>query len=297
VRTVTHSDRESWLEWRRGGVTATDAAVIAGHKRNPTRAELWLEKIGKGLARDTPTESMQFGLLLEDDIMEMYERKTCEVISARQVCGEAEDAGFPMRATLDGMTDSGKIVECKAIGVYASRNWPEDGDSDNIPIEVFFQVQHQMRVADVDRCDVLAFVPLELRVYPVSRNDEIMLMLIALEREFWDCVVAKMPPPYLDDRDAEPMIRAMGVHDRTVGLSAEVQEVVDDYESICEMLKELEADKKLHRERILSAMSSNRYGALPDGRIVDCNLIQVAERTQVVKAHQQIRLSIKRPKF
>lgn len=297
MKTVTHQDTESWLDWRRSGITATDAAVISGHRQNPTRAELWLEKVGKANPRQPPNEAMQFGILLEDDICEMYTRKTSEVVSATQICGEAEDTPYPMKATIDGKTESGKLIECKATGIYGSRNWPEDGDWENIPVEVFFQVQHQMRVAGVDRCDVLAFIPLELRIYSIPRNDDILVLLMELEQEFWECVAAEIPPPYLDHCDAEPMIKALGVQDRCVGMSLEAQDVVDNYEFICEKLRELEADKKLLRERILSAMCSNRYASLPDGRIVDCNVIDVAERTQTVRAHKQIRLSIKQPKY
>lgn len=296
MRIVTHPDTESWLAWRRGGITASDAAVISGYRRKPTRAELWLEKLGKGGERELPTEQMQFGLLLEDDAMEMYTRKTGEVVAATQIAGEAEGTTFPMRATLDGMTSSGKLIECKAVGVGASRNWPEDGDAEDIPVEVYFQVQHQMRVADVDRCDVLALIPLELRIYPVYRRDDILSMVMELEEEFWACVDARRPPPYLDDRDAEPFIRAFGVEDRCRPMPLEVQDVVDNYEFICEKLRELEVDKKVLRDRILSAMCNNRHASLPDGRVVTCNVTEVAERTQTVKAHKQVRLTIKQPR-
>jgi putative phage-type endonuclease len=297
MKIVSQENHEGWLAWRRAGITASDAAVIAGFANRPTRTELWAEKVGRGLAdQEAATEAMQFGLLLEDDILEMYTRKTGVTALLRQVSVESESVDFPMRATLDAVASDGRLLECKAVSIGGANHWPEDGDWENLPSRVLFQVQHQMSVADRDRCDVIAFLPLQLRIYPVRRRDDLIAPLIEMEEEFWRYVADETPPPPLSDAEAESCVRALGVADRCIPLGLDVQEVADDYDKICEDIRELEFDKKRIRERLIAAMAGNRHASLPDGRMLDCNVIHVAERVQTVKAHQQVRLSIKHPK-
>jgi predicted phage-related endonuclease len=237
---------------------------------------------------------MVFGKSMEDSLAKMYEWRTGSRITETQICGEADDTPFPMRATLDAIDEAGNIVEFKAVSIGGARLWPEDGDAENLPPRVIYQVQHQMRVAERDRCIVFAGIPLETRLYEVRRNDEIISLLMDMEKDFWDAIQLKAYPLPIMDEDAETFMRAFGVREDRVGLSHEVQMMVDLYEETGETLRELEAQKKRLRERILAAMVGNRYGCLPDGRMIDCKLIEIKERTQVVKAHTQLRLMIKK---
>jgi len=290
MRTVKHYDHAEWLRWRRGGISASDAAIIAGEVKKPSRVDLWLEKLGKGTAVE-PNEAMVFGKNMEDALAKMYKWRTYRGLAETQICCEADGTSFPMRATLDAIDECGDIVEFKAVSIGGARYWPEDGDSDNLPPRVIYQVQHQMRVADRDRCFVFAGIPLETRIYEVIRNDEIIGPLMDLEERFWRCVVEEECP---DDVDAETFLKAFGVREHRVGLSINVQDTVDAYELIGSQLRELEAEKKRLKDGILAALGGNRFGELPDGRMIDCKLIEIKERTQVVKAHTQLRLMIKK---
>lgn len=296
MRTVKHYGEAEWLKWRRGGISASDAAIIAGEVKKPSRVDLWIEKLGKGTPTEA-TEAMRFGKAMESAIAAMYTQRTHKRVMDIQICGECSDSPYPMRATIDAMDENGDILEFKAVSVGGARFWPEDGDADNLPARVIYQVQHQMRVADANRVLVVAAIPLELRIYEVRRREEIIGPLMALEESFWGYVASEEYPDRhaIDDADAEVFIKAFGVKENRIGLSMEIQEVVDDYEMLGTAIRNSEAEKKRLKDRILSAMCNNRYAELPDGRILDCKLIEIAERTQVVKAHTQLRLTVKRP--
>ena len=186
-------------------------------------------------------------------------------------------------------------LQLKAVSAGAARYWPEDRDSDNLPPRVIYQVQHQMRVAERERCIVFVGIPLETRVYEVLRREEIIEPLMELEHKFWEHVMREEYPDDVRDEDAETFIRAFGVREAHIGMSIQAQDIVDAYELISSQIREAEIEKKRLRDRIVSGMGGNRYGHLPDGRTIDCNLIQVKERVQTVKAHTQLRLNVKRP--
>ncbi len=293
MKTVTFYDEAEWLKWRRGGISASDAAIIAGETTRPSRVELWLEKLGKRVPMEA-NEAMRFGKAMEGAIAEMYRWRTEDRVIKTQICGEADGTPYPMRATLDAITESGKILEFKAVSIGGARWWPEDGDAENLPPRVIYQVQHQMRVADKDSCTVVAAIPLELRLYVVQRREDILKPLMEMEEQFWHCIQDKRYPLPVMDEDAEVFIKAMGVRDQAVSLGMEVQDTVDAYERIGAEVRELETEKKRLKDRILSAMFSYRYGLLPDGRTIDCNLIDIPARIQNVKAYTQLRLTVKK---
>ncbi len=56
MKIVNLSQREEdWLDWRRQGVTATDAAILLNRSPYKTRWRLWAEKTG--YAREVDLES------------------------------------------------------------------------------------------------------------------------------------------------------------------------------------------------------------------------------------------------
>ncbi|MBO0216527.1 YqaJ viral recombinase family protein, partial [Vibrio sp. Vb2880] len=47
MKTVNLSQRsEQWLEWRKGGITATDACILLNRSPYKTEWRLWAEKTG-----------------------------------------------------------------------------------------------------------------------------------------------------------------------------------------------------------------------------------------------------------
>jgi putative phage-type endonuclease len=111
------SDRAAWLEWRAQGVGATDAAQLAA-ARGLVEPAPWMEREAEqilfwdklGMGKSTSMNAaMRRGLELEESIREAVE---AELGFIAPVCGEREDRQW-MRASFDGLTLDGEIVEIK----------------------------------------------------------------------------------------------------------------------------------------------------------------------------------------
>jgi putative phage-type endonuclease len=288
-------DPAHWMEWRRTGIGASEAAAVAGQSNRPTRMEVWLDKIGRSGPCPEPSEQMRWGHRLEDDIADAYSEATGIQILITQVCCRSDSHPF-MIATLDGVTDD-RNIEFKVCGHWASRTLGESGDTETLPLHWLIQVQHQMEVSGKDRTDIAVFLPtLELRIYPVFRSNLLIDSLIEIESEFWEHVKSETPPPASDPSDYEHVLRYRGNAETRVALDHNVIMAVDMYQHACAEIKELELMKDQARAEIIAALGSNKYGDLPDGRVVTASVAQISERTQIVKAHTQVRLSIRAPK-
>jgi putative phage-type endonuclease len=135
-----------WLEWRKGGVTASDVSALFGKNPYKTEWQLWAEKSG---------------LRAEDDIMgNPYVRrgKTYEYLVREHIVQQRGIGIFPVCAELD----SNPLVRASLDGIDHLRNpWETKIPSEDNFIEVrknrhksdlaeqyFYQVQQQMFVTD-----------------------------------------------------------------------------------------------------------------------------------------------------
>jgi predicted phage-related endonuclease len=73
--------------------------------------------------------------------------------------------------------------------------WGEEG-TEEIPPDIWAQVQHEMLVTGADRCDVaVLFGHHTFRVYPIARNEEFLGPLVPKLEAFWyGNVIARVPP-------------------------------------------------------------------------------------------------------
>jgi len=117
MKEIFFSDRNRWLTWRNQGIGATDAAQLAAARglvepaawmEREAEQTLFWEKIGLGKPPSV-NAAMQRGLELEETIRAAIET---ELGFIAPVCGEREDRPW-MRASFDGLTLDGEIVEIK----------------------------------------------------------------------------------------------------------------------------------------------------------------------------------------
>jgi len=110
-------NRATWLEWRAQGVGATDAAQLAA-ARGLVQPARWMEREAEqvlfwdklGMGKSQPMNAaMRRGMELEETIRASVES---ELGFIAPVCGEREDRPW-MRASFDGLTLDGEIVEIK----------------------------------------------------------------------------------------------------------------------------------------------------------------------------------------
>jgi putative phage-type endonuclease len=179
-----------WLEWRKGIITATDAAVLLGASPYCTPYGGWLKKTGQ--ATEQPVNSaMLRGQRDEPIARKMFTEKTG--INMTPCCVESSTYNF-LGASLDGLSDCGSmILEIKSNGDRYHDNLSTRG----IPEFHMMQIQHQLLCGE--EC-------LKLAYYVSYNNGEIVIKEIYPDRgwmqaylkkakEFWrQCIFFESPP-------------------------------------------------------------------------------------------------------
>lgn len=285
------TDREQWLIERRKGIGASDAPTVCGIRTRPTRLELYLTKRGE-LEPDPPNEAMKWGLRLEPLIAEAYTERTGNLISSTQVC--VKHAKYPwMMATLDAVTVDSKIVEFKAVGSWAGRSLDRDGDPESLPEPWIVQCQHQMCVAGAERMQLAAFVDMSLRVYDLRRNEDMISDILVMEEEFWRGVQDGTPPAEFAPEDCDVLRRHFN---RETGECLIINDPM--LERACADLvmakahiKMREQEEAANKAAILMRMG-NASGAICGPYTLKRKLVNVKERTQVVKASSYVRFTV-----
>ncbi|WP_062270410.1 lambda-exonuclease family protein [Endozoicomonas arenosclerae] len=181
-----------WLDWRRFGVTASDAAVLlpkrAGQSPSKSRWQLWAEKSGILEEPDLSSNPyVQRGIEDEDDARNLMEQALGDA-PLLPVCGEW-DHNRILRASFDGITKDGIPVELKAPCEKVYQEVKALKDQSEGYRRAFAQVQFQMLVADAPRA-WLCFYHKGLPILPACINrDKHLIQQLQKEAEaFWQLV-------------------------------------------------------------------------------------------------------------
>lgn len=200
--------REDWLELRRTGVGASDAAAVLGVSPWRSAYTAWAERCG--LVAPTPTTpAMGFGSFVEPWIYARYTEHTGRPAVAANVLARSLEHPF-MLCTPDAVTvDGGQLglIEAKSVNHRQADKWGPD----RAPIDYVAQAMHQIVVCHVDFVDL---VPLMLDTRDIGEpvriryEDDIARELIAREAAWWDHVVHRTAPPVDATVSTEDTLRA-----------------------------------------------------------------------------------------
>ena len=193
AQTIPHEDRGTYLG-------SHDTSAIFGLNPFMRPINVYMNKLGMSVNRnedDTP-EQLQWGTNLQPAILkEFAKRQSCKLENEEQFIRHPELTWF-------GGTPDATIVGDKS-GVDAKNirwnrgEWGEEG-TDQVPEYVAMQCHHFMTLMGYERWYVAAlFGGCELKIYKVTRDDEIADMIIKADSEFWTEHIQKENPPELDD--------------------------------------------------------------------------------------------------
>ena len=211
---ATPAGRRAWLEWRRQGIGASDAAAITGLDPYRGPMSVWLSKTGLlPNEDDDDVEYRRWGNLLEPAIAEEFERRTGIFVLHRALMLEHRDLPW-MRATIDGVVhdsrDNGSeplgVLEIKTVAGFKDKRW-----ADAVPEHFQIQVQHQLAVTGLQHAWLaVLFGGQRLELYELERDDELIQSLIDLEEAFWKEHVLRDVPPAGDgfEQTTEDLRRA-----------------------------------------------------------------------------------------
>lgn len=205
-------ERKQWLEARKSGIGASEAACVVGMSPYKTNLQLWEEKIGRREAADISDKSyIKYGTEAEEHLRALFalDFPQYEVGYDQfgMICNNP-DCPFAF-ATLDGdltECETGRrgILEIKTTQIMRQGQWDEWRD--RIPQHYYIQVLHQFLAtgyefailkAQIKYMDKDKNMQAAIRHYRIERADvrDEIDWLAEQEKAFWKCVQSGIAPP------------------------------------------------------------------------------------------------------
>lgn len=172
----------AWKDWRREGVTATDAVVIAGASPYKTYWRLWAEKTGYCAEIDLSGNPLvRRGHELEDVARQAAELQMNDMLIP--VC--VESVRWPwVRASLDGLNSRGEPVELKNPSELTWQEVKSTGEQ-SLPYRMYrIQVLHQMLALGATRGWLVFHFNGELVTFEIAADMTIMGQMLRDSVEF-----------------------------------------------------------------------------------------------------------------
>lgn len=200
MKIINLSQREGdWLEWRKQGITATDAVILLGRSPYKTRWRLWAEKTGYAREVDLSLNPLvRRGIENEDKARQAHEKKHDEILFPACV----QSVKYPrMRASLDGLRSDGQPVELKCPSKAVWDDVCTYGRKSAAYHMYYAQVQHQLLVTDASEGWLVFWYEGEICEFVIARDNALIQELLALAEEFWDQIQNKREPEKDPERD------------------------------------------------------------------------------------------------
>lgn len=214
-----------WFALRKGGITATDAVVIAGLSPYKTPYQLWAEKLGKVEEAEVGAAA-QRGVILEDAVATYYVAETGRELKKSNGIVRIKDVPWAMASLDRTIVGEPGLVEIKTS---ASRRW----SLYPVPPEVEAQVQWQMFVTGAPWVDVVALLGgLVFRIERIKEDIEFQTHLYAKAVEFRQALESETPPALLGvDSDAFAAVVPQA-SEEYVAADDEAERVADQYDEL-----------------------------------------------------------------
>lgn len=177
---------QEWLDWRRNGITATEAACCIGVSKWGTALSVYDEKLNpKG---HTPSEYEEWGTLLEDTIK--FKKFAKEHPEFEVVQGECYERGW-RKCSLDGELRK----DGKTVAILEIKTGSDETAWDPVPMYYYAQVQWQMHVTGIKRTYFAVLIHGHHYLERVVEYDPIYCQkLEKICTEVWNCICKKEPP-------------------------------------------------------------------------------------------------------
>jgi putative phage-type endonuclease len=286
---ISYPDRDAWLEARRCGIGASDAAAILGVSPWKGPFGLYAEKLLLRPLAPEENEAMEWGTRLEPVVAAKYHEATGRelVDPGRFTIRYKRDSPF-LQATLDreivGDPRGPGVCEIKTANAFASDEW-DDGDA---PLPYLVQVQHQLAVTGYGWGSLAVLLGgQKFRSLDIERNEAFIERLLEIEAEFWGRLQRQEPPP-VDGLPATADLLAE-LYPRDDGHVIELSEELLRYDKQLleakEAIKEAEASKVAAENQIKAALGTATKGILGPGVAYSW------------KTHQRVAYSVKETSF
>ena len=249
----------------------------------------------------TGNDATRLGDLAEPDIADFAAGEIGCTLD-RGVWHADEADGSPIAVNCDAVTPDEEPVECKLVLPWSKHEWTDDEPNEYSTV----QLHTQMLCLGAARGWVAAWLLGEgKRLYEVPRNEELCQAIRARASHLWTEYV--LPKRLMDeafDSDPDVILKALARIHREPGKTITLCndhpaiKLLDVREQATAGAKILETVADAAKARIVYAMGDAERAVLPDGRVVEWNLVNVKAnphpKPKLASSHR--RFNVKEPK-
>jgi len=215
-------ERSEWLDWRRGGIGASDVAALCGMSPWASPMSVWADK--RGLSTDEDSDVMEFGRRAEPMLTGYFQDRTGFGVRGQQDrCAHPDNPHH--LCTLDGWVFESPAAVGEPLGIVEYKTTGR-GAWDEIPDNYAVQVQWQLHVTGQQHAWMGVLHDRTFRTYPVERDERSIAVLVDVVDRFWtDHVLTGNPPP-ADAHRATSKALADAYPEPTPGVAADLDDVL-----------------------------------------------------------------------
>lgn len=259
--------KEEWLKWRNKGIGGSDASIVCGINKYKSPVELWMEKTGQ-IEPKGSGEAAYWGTLLEPIVRNEFSLRSNLKVKTVKSMFKHSQYDF-MLANLDGLlVDDPKfgkcIFEAKTASSFKRAQWEDE----NIHEEYMLQVQHYMAVTELKRTYIAVLIGgNEFKYKIVERDDELINMMIRLEKDFWDHVITKTPPEMDGSESSKELLDRLYPSSNGkshIVLPDESIKLIAQYEIAKERESEVSEMKNEAVNKLKIMLGNSEYGSIND---------------------------------
>lgn len=292
--------REEWLEQRKTGIGASEAAAVLGASPWKTAIDLWSEKVGVAEQSEAESEWLTWGRRLETPIREAYMEETGRMVI--RPGGEytlVRSKKYPfLLTTLDGEIVP---IDERGPGVFESKTamlWKKDEWADEPPLQYQIQNQHQLLVtAWAWGGDAVLLGGSRFLHQDFAANRAFQDELLARLEAFWELVITEQPPPIDGSESAKALLKRLFPKQdpgKTIELPLDAVDWHRDLVAVKEQAKLLAAREQELKNYFAEALGDAEVGVLPSGDSYTYKAVNKTPYTVAAQSYRELRFKAKK---
>lgn len=271
-KNIKNMSREDWLKCRQEGIGGSDVSAILGLNKYSSPLKVYMDKV-EPVGMTEENDYMHFGNVLEDIVAKEFGDRTGFKVQRSSFMWQHPVHKF-MLANVDRLIYHPEhgwgVLECKTASEYRK----EDFDGDVIPEEYLLQLLHYLYVMDLKYGYLAVLIGGNtFRYFRVDRDEEVITMIVDLEKEFWENHVLPKNPPEIDGSEASTKLLDV-IYPADEVKKEEIKELpteaailIKEYESAAKLEEDFKAAKTAAANKLKDMMGDHGKGIIYDREI------------------------------
>jgi predicted phage-related endonuclease len=274
-----YTTESEWLSYRAGDITSTESAALFGQSPYVTAFELFHRKRGTLESSFSSNERVVWGSRLESAIAHGIAEDQGWAIEPLKSYWHipSERIGSSFDFVITNLPDGPALLEIKNVDSLAYRDGWVLGDDETeaeAPVQIEFQVQHQLLVSGFKRAFIGALVGgNRVVILPRERDETVITAIRQRVAKFWTDVTENREPPAIFPGDTSAVLRLHNhaepgtVLNATTDEYTEVQQLAAEYHAAAVAEKLAKEDKDTAKAKLLTLIGDHEKVLLPGGSI------------------------------